>query len=247
MQPIQLIHHTFPRRFFMRKTKPKNDSLWQIGTIPFVALWAATYAVAWLGIWAVFEWIESLRELSSQQTNLIGISFVSIVPAVLQVVVVERLLKKSMRGWIPASLLGTIMTALLFNDGDGNDARMLLMIFSLFVPLALAQMVWLWRRVESAWLWLLASVVAGIVFSLPMREADGSTLGIVMSGLLYGIVQGVIMRYLWMRPRETAKIKHEFAEDENSTQARLGRLQETDETAVSWAYADDAARQSKTQ
>ena len=234
----------------MRKEKSKNDMFWQAGTLPFVALWAGSYAAVWMALWAVLE-ANVIRGLSNEQTNIFAISFITLGAALLQVQVVERLLKHSMRGWMLYTIVGTLLTFLTFHDLSGSDARMILTKLSLLVPAPLIQTVWLWRRVKAACLWPLASVAAAMVFVLPLRsEYSGSSQTLlVIAALLYGLIQGGVMRYLWLQPKETVteKAKFDIGTDRYTDQARTQRLQSSEAPVKPLAYQDERISQRESQ
>jgi hypothetical protein len=221
----------------MGKTKAKNDSLWQMGTLPFVALWAGSYAAAWTALWLSLETLDDILRFSDGGIIMFAISFITLVPALFHVQLVERLLKQRMRGWMLYTLAGTLLTFIVYTDSSLTSNRFVLTLMSLFLPAALLQAVWLRRRVQAAWLWPLATIVAGLVFSLPMRSSEeGSPLIMLVSGLLYGLVQGGIMRYLWFQPKETEKAKLEAV---HSVEDHTTHLQDTDATPAPWLYSDE--------
>lgn len=224
----------------MRKEKAKHGSFWQMGTLPFVALWAGSYAASWLGLWLLLSALASAPFIDNDLIPFIAIAFISLVPALIQVQLVERLLKHRMRGWMLYALAGTLLTLITFTDSSPGSSRFALTMMSLFLPVALAQAVWLWRRVHAAWLWPLATVAAGLAFSVPLRSAeDSSTVIFILSGLLYGLVQGGIMRYLWLQPRETEKAKIQAAQTTQPIEDRSARLQDTTDTPAPWLSGDD--------
>ena len=228
----------------MRKTKLKNDSFWQAGTLPFVALWAGSYAAAWMGVLPFIEWIEDISDFSPQIVSNIAIAFILFLTALLHVQIVERLLKHSMRRWMLYSIVGMLITFFTFRDSSmsGTDhTAMLVTSLSLLVPMPLIQTVWLWRRVKAAWLWPLASVVAAMVFVLPLRGGGGGDGLVILAALLHGIVQGGIMRYLWAQPKDTDKAKVDFAE--NQEMQHTEHLQEIERSNPVWDTDDDQVMQ----
>jgi hypothetical protein len=240
----------------MRKTKQKNDMFWQAGTLPFVGLWAASYAAAWLGVLYFIEWLDDLDVfyLSTQQVSFFAISFILLFSGLLHVQIVERLLKQSMRKWMLYTLVGTVITFFTFRDSSmsgSNQYAMLITSLSLLVPVSIVQTVWLWRRVKDAWLWPLASLVAAIVFILPMRGGSGGDEIMIVATILYGLIQGGIMRYLWTQPKETEKSKVDFAVDDDLLLDgdREQRLKDTQHLHViaPWSVADEHINEQKFQ
>jgi hypothetical protein len=211
----------------MRKLKAKRDAFWQVGTLPFVALWAGSYAIAWGVVLFLFQNVEATRSLSTTQANVLGISTVLLVAGLLHVQVVERLLKHSMRGWMLYTLIGTVITFFTFSIQKGGAMwPTTLTVMSLLLPAPLIQTGWLWRRVKSAWLWPLASIVACLVFALPLR---GSTpqIALLWAALLHGLIQGGVMRYLWTHTKNIKSSRIDFATDE-ADEGRLQRLQQNE-------------------
>lgn len=224
----------------MRKTKAKRDSFWQAGTLPFIGLWACTYGAAWGTAIFLFEIDAFARALSSMQTNIVGISTVLLVASLLQVQVVERLLKHSMRGWMLYTLIGTIITYFTFTNVSGGAMwPTMLTVMSLLLPAPLVQTVWLWKRVHGAWLWPLASLVACIVFALPLRGSTPQHI-LIWAALLHGLIQGGVIRHLWTQEKMTEKAKIDFATDDDKE--RMQRLQES-ETAVMVSMSDTQGSQ----
>lgn len=235
----------------MRKEKLKNDSSWRAGMLPFVGLWASTYAIAWFGVLYFIELLDDLGDFSRQEIDNFAIAFIMIVASLLQVQVVERLLKKSMRGWMLVTLLGTLITFFTFRDSSlsGSDQlTMLITSLSLLVPVPLVQTAWLWRRVKSAWLWPLASLMAAIAFIVPLRSGSGAGELVLFSAALYGLIQGGIMRYLWTQEKEDEKAKVDFDIDQHASHdERASRVQEVGAPPVTWHTRDEAAAQHKAQ
>lgn len=210
----------------MRKTKTKRDAFWQAGTLPFILLWAISYGVAWGAVILLFELAPFTSSLTSTQANVLGISTVLLTSGLLQVQVVERLLKRSMRGWMLYTLIGTVITFFTFrNIEDGAMWPTALTVMSLLLPVPLVQTAWLWKRVRSAWLWPLASVVACLIFAMPLRGDTGQST-LIWAALIQGLVQGSVMRYLWTQEKDDEKARADFAT--HDVEDRIQRLQENE-------------------
>ena len=133
---------------------------------------------------------------------------------------------------------------------SGSDrTAMLVTSLSLLVPVPLVQTAWLWRRVKAAWLWPLASIVAAMVFVLPLRGGQGGDGIIILAALLHGVIQGSVMRYLWTQPKDTEKSKVDFATNEHSDEVSTERLNSSTHLQViaPWATVDDHTAEQKTQ
>lgn len=200
----------------MRKAKAKNASpLYErlpapLGLSLFIGLWAGSYIASWGLTINLLERIDQAARLTQDQVNIVAISMVLLIAASLQVLVVERLLKRSMRGWMMVSIVGTFVTYFTFKTNVPND-QIILTVLSLLLPVPFFQALWLHRRVQAAWLWVLASLVACAVFALPLKPGNGSSDMVFMwSCLLYGLIQGGIMRFLWLQPRPMEKAKVQF-------------------------------------
>jgi hypothetical protein len=172
-----------------------------------------------------------------------SIAIITIIPALIQVLLAERLLKRRMRGWLWYTLIGMLLTFIPFSF-DSSSAFIGLM--KMVLPVALLQTAWLWRRFQGAWLWPLATLVAGALFILSMRIDNSSLPIIVLPGLMYGLVQGAIMRYLWLQPKETEKAKVDALQTTPPIEERAARLQDTSDTSAPWIYGDDQRAQRET-
>jgi hypothetical protein len=219
-------------------TKPKNDKLkneqHRMRTLPFLLLWTIGHGGAWLLAILLYGLVSNLWRIDSIADALYVAFAPGIVTILTQILLVERGLKKSMRGWLPVSLAGLLVSAFAYyvyeNQILSSDASIQMIVLSLLLPVALAQSIWLYRRVKSAWLWAVAAAVSALVFVIPLGFIQEN--GIVqfvmftLAGILQGIVTGSTMRHLWTMERE--KAKHESVQTGQTDEARLERLQESD-------------------
>ncbi len=223
-----------------------------MSNVPFLIVWAMGYAFTWISAW--FGGM-ALSQLLIQQNIMVDSPFFWLVLAAggvglflstIQIVLVERGLKQRMRGWLPTSMAGWGLSALLLNIlitmpsfgsslGGLSPTQSLTVFFASFLlPPAITQFFWLRRRVKSAWLWVIAAVVSAALFVLPFAWTSNFTndqflLPIMVmgaAGLLHALVSGSIMRHLWTQPLE--KDKHEKAKSALSD-ADYSRLELHDE------------------
>jgi hypothetical protein len=205
-------------------------------TLPFLLLWLLGHGGAWaFAIW-LYSGLASLPVIPGSLFETLYISFVpGSLTALIQILLVERGLRKSMRGWIPVSLAGLLASAFAYNayisQTLGSEQNVQVILLSLLLPVALVQAFWLHRRVKNAWLWAIAAMVSAVVFVMPLGLI--TTNGIFqlfvigLAGVLQGIITGSTMRHLWTMERE--KAKHEAVQSgqtDEAGEARLERLQE---------------------
>lgn len=235
----------------MRKAKLKNDTFWQRQTLPFIALWTAIYVATWFGAWGLITRINIYRYLPGQYGLNFIVAFITLLPALIQVQLIERMMGQSMRRWMLYSLFGsgismgilTVLTSIL------REESVIPLALALMLPTTILQTIWLRRRVHSAWMWILASIVGSIIFSIPFRDTLGVTFAMVPAGLLYGLIQGSIMRHLLTQAKDTESAEVDLATDEHESQAEsLERLQTLEHLRViaPWAAADEQTEQRKT-
>jgi hypothetical protein len=216
-------------------TKIKNDER-RPSQLAFMALWVGSYIVLWLVLWTVLEiWV--YRRLPFEAAGAVCISL-ALVPltAFMQKLAIQRFLGHSIRAWFRTDILGGFLSMMVFAFGaDAIKNNMLMASLLLFTPLAFLQMLCLWPHVKSAWLWLLASIVAALSFAFPFRDYDKLLASHMLSfvilglGLVHGTVQGVIMRYLWTQPRTLNKQKISHTPDESQEAGeRLGLSEDPD-------------------
>lgn len=233
----------------MPKTKLKPDQPPRLGFLPFVILWALTYAGGWFAALGLLSILDRLTS-SELPHNTIAITGVLMLPALLQVPLVERGLNRTMRGWLWATAAGMLITQVTFVNGSPSDGRFFLTLLSLLLPVALIQTLWLWRqRVRSAWLWPLASVAATVMFTQIMTHANNSSsyqMILLGAAALYGLVQGAIFHHLRQQPSsdEKAKTDARRAGNEESRAARLSL--ETHQAVIApWSVADTPTAQTQ--
>jgi hypothetical protein len=253
--------------------KIKRDPNKPSGRIRFVAMWTLGMLLAQVIsslLVAVLTRAVSLFDVTS--LFILASGLVLPIRAFIQMQIVERLLKRSMRGWTLYTITGFVTTLVVYfmlrvippleesfwNSFQGNGRIYGLLLQSTLLsglPTLAFQTFWLRRHVKQAWLWMLVGVSlmmvsAGQQLAIVTLRVDSQSISNVtqiLLTLIYWIVPGLAMYHMMTHPREAEKAKTEAAEDDMISQERLQRLQEAGETADSWAYADDAARQSKTQ
>lgn len=237
----------------MEKQK-RHSALRQIS---FVLVWSISLAA--VGFLArVFTTSILAPLLPTDQTLLLSRLISLLIPALLQVQLVERLLKRPMRGWMLYTLPGILITILLMElvrfflpaPVARFDPYLLLSTLAFIVPAPVLQGLWLRQRVHKAWLWPTAALLTALVFSaFPSDGSNPHLLWLILT-LLYGVIQGTVMHALWQHPKdiEKAKVDFDVADDTAADQHRIERLQTSEHLRTSpWPYADEAASQQKSQ
>jgi hypothetical protein len=212
--------------------KIKRD-LWTNRLLPFALLW--TISLTGIGLLTrLFLSFVLAPLLPTDQTLTLSRLLGIILPSLGQIILVERLLKRSMRGWMLYTLPGALLTlilvpaALTLPNPEGRlDLYILLSVLAYIVPTPVLQAFWLRSRVKRAWLWPLASFLTALAFSaFPSNGTNSLGLWLILT-LIYGLIQGTVMHTLWTHAKETEKVKVEFdIDDESSRDAdRIERLQ----------------------
>jgi hypothetical protein len=228
----------------MRKTKAKRDSQ-SIGTrIPFIALWVLFYFVG-MFINQAFHLTHPTEYLTIDQVNIVSISL-GLIPVLLQVLMIERLYKRSMRGWLAVTILGTFITLLInpwaWPMTGNSDVRFFLNVAAVIVPPLLFQTIWLWRNVKSAWIWptlIAARWLFWIAINRFFPAVSESPLAWVLT-ILELMIEAAVLHALLMHPKDTEKAKVDFATDDQSItdHERLERLQEREHSRPLWKGDD---------
>lgn len=238
----------------IQKTKEKRGvSSWLHRRIPFALLWALAMAI----IAALSRTITDsafFKSLSYQQMAIVLVLWTDIVGGMLQVQLIERFLKRSMRGWLVVTLVGNLITLFVANLITTNRAIPANVVSGLIpivylVPPLLLQTIWLARRVEKPWLWGASTFILSIGFNKlyeRMPYLNYSPIAPVL-GFLSAFIVGIIMHYLWSHPRDSEKAKHDLTADGQSDEfARLERLQELENSSPLWEAGDHPTLQRDT-
>lgn len=240
----------------MRKTKAKRESFWRKQMLPFVVVWTIGAVLVKIMSSTLVNFLSSMTQQSypevSTLTSVIGIGL-------LQVFLVERLLKKSMRGWMLYTALSAL-AILILNEvflqlffGPTLFLRTILdnyqplSSFALNVPTALLQAFWLRQRVHRAWLWPLLTIPLLVISTEIQYGQQNYGLLKMILFLSVGVVQAALMHYFWQHPKQTENTHIDFAEDDESSHEplRLERLQERDQQTPLWDVDDDQVLQSE--
>jgi drug/metabolite transporter (DMT)-like permease len=240
----------------VQKTKEKRSSHNLARRLPFVIVWALSGMM--VGTVAnIFMATELARNLTIQQAVMTGVLWSSIVGGLVYIVLIERLLKHSMRGWLVYSLIGSAITLFFSNILTSRpiaepDIFLVLMAIVHLVPPLLLQTLWLRQRVQKAGLWMMTVLMTATVsniFYTALPELGRSPISppALVLGLIFGLITGSVMHYLWSHPKADEKAKVDFATDEDSNRnyERLARLQERDRSNPLWEISDDQALQSE--
>jgi hypothetical protein len=251
----------------MRKTKSKRGVFWKDQMLPFVIVWTMSIGIIgivsrlWQSIPLPFLYNEpEARVTLSLLTSVIGTGLA-------QVFLVERLLKKSMRGWMLYTLPSILVTLTVNRFLDtalwrieinaylypyiGFWGYLLLSTLGLNAPTSLLQALWLRKRVKHAWLWPLLTIPLLLAFTaIPYGESNYQLLKLITL-LSVGVIQAGLMHYLWSHPRDTEKAKvdaaaHHDAHANHLEQfERLERLQEREHETPLCDDSDHQTLQSK--
>lgn len=241
--------------------KHKNDSP-RLNNLQFLILWLLGHIVSWalaLGanrfLFSSGIYIHNLLIMALLMALGPGIPI-----SIIQVMLVERGLKKSMRGWLPVSLIGWVLSGIAFYAlWDDIALNMFssvvqrLYFIPLFLPVAVLQYFWLRRQSRHAALWVLSTVTGAVLFSMTgdrLSYSFGVTRYVLaaIAAILYGAATGATMLYLSMN--RTGKVKHseDYRESvEGEERARLARLSEsTPDSELSPLDGAQAVQRAKT-
>lgn len=110
----------------------------------------------------------------------------------------------SAAGWLAGGALFALLTPLAFTATIPST-----LIFALvFTVPALAQWRVLRRTIKQrAWLWVLANIVAGILFTLPIETALVADSGLLLmgAGVLQGAVTGILLHQIMVESQQAAR------------------------------------------
>lgn len=206
-------------------TKAKKFQAPHLTSTAFMGLWIGGHVGAWV-LAVLVNRILTMFGIYIQSDFLLGLLMAlgtGIPTAIVQVLLVERGLRRSMRGWLPISSFGWTLSGIafyltwlniplaqdLFNLTNGELLQRLLFL-PFFLPVAIVQYAWLRRKVKQAWLWLVAAASGALLFGLPNSWAlvtnsyDTlvmlSLLATAIAALLYSGVTGAIMLHLQTQP-----------------------------------------------
>jgi hypothetical protein len=206
-------HHSQPvvKDEMLMIEKPKNSTS-RMGTLFFLTLWTSFSTGAWL--FTLYLWLNYQSIFAPDAPHALLIAFFpGFLPAIGQMLLMRYGLKKrSVASWIPVSLVGQLASAFSYYaffqtaySAESTAAR----VAALFVPAALFQAAWLYRRVKTPWLWVIGGLVSAFLFAFPLRTAyENQDMYYLMVGLaaaMQGLVSGSIMRHLWTQEREKNK------------------------------------------
>jgi hypothetical protein len=192
----------------MHKEKRKYTAFTGSQTAAFILLWSASYAIGFGTLWLTLEQIDSDpfgRSLIGQvfrywDVTTIFLLFGLTIPGLVQMLIIKRFLQGSPRGWISLTSVGIIiswvivhLTRLLVLERRGEQLEFLM--FALFMPVSLAQTIWLTQHIKRAWLWPLVSLIGTIVF-LAILIMWMELSSIVIGAIVYGLLMGIAMFYL---------------------------------------------------
>lgn len=233
----------------MEKTKAKRGTHWLARRLPFALLWAFSAAIM-SALSNAFTATRFFNSLTMHQMALFLVLWVDIAGGLVQVQLIERLVKRSMRGWLVYTLIGNFITLFFANliitsTTIPYDTMHALIPLVYLAPPLLLQTVWLWRRVYTPWLWASAAVIMSLGFNALYVFLPRLAVSLISQvlGLISGLIMGVIMHYLWAHPKDTEKAKIDFASDKD--EERIERLQKREQANPLWNMGDEQAMQSE--
>lgn len=202
----------------MRKPKEKRSLRWQTQMLPFAVVWAIAITSA---TWIIGILIQILLYpfLTLQGAGVASNFLPTLVVGLIQVLLVERLLKRSMRRWMLYTTVGGFITvflihivarSILYNPNFTPDLYMLVNFIAYYAPAPLLQFFWLRRRVNRAWFWPVISLFVMFLFSIKgflTREYGSGVIEAVVQMVAYGILQASLMHTLWQHPKDAEKTK----------------------------------------
>jgi hypothetical protein len=259
--------------------KLKRDSQGRVGQGLFLAVWIGGIAITQWISGQVFLWLFSLMtgSLIEKVNPLFLINSLGIlVIAFAQVQMVERLLKRSMRGWTLYTIAGVVTTWVLYfffqlpfflesltswYSQWGFYASTILNVFISTVPTALFQTLWLRRYTQDprdAWMWpLVIVIISAVSQGLQMYViSNGYTLSStsnvlpimnLVTLLLYSVTTGLIMHTLISHPKAVQKAKTSLSDEgDMAYPSRVTRLQEAENAGPSDTSAYQPPKQQST-
>ena len=234
----------------MQKTKPKRGLNRLTQGVIFAILWAVIVAIFSALLKSLTE-TPAFVNLTLLQITLILTLWPNIIRGWVQVQLIERLLKRSMRGWLIYTLAGSLITLvitnLLYTVPDWAARLPETIKLSVYLLPELLQFIWLWKHVKKAWLWPLFTVITYLGLNHLYMNSPWFAASPVLPMLvpLFNFIEGGIMYYLVTHPKNAEKTKVEFAADEQSEHERLQRLQEDESHGPLWDIGDDQTLQSE--
>lgn len=225
----------------MDKRKSKNDqprvSEPDKGGGEFWGVWIFSQTVLLLLLWLLVGSYERLPypffTISTFITAFVLIEVFTLAATTLQQTTGERFLRFSMKNWAFVSGLGTALSLVAYVMA--HPMGLLPSALALFMPTALAQMLWLRSHVFFAWLWPLAHLVGIVLFVetwLPQR--DWATL---LLAPLQAIIYTIVIRHLFAQ-HDPDKLKAYLTRQKTFDQARVQRLEEQDANGTFEAVED---------
>jgi hypothetical protein len=240
----------------MQKSKIKRDLPPSGRRLPFVMM-SMLIAVFAILMESGFSATKPYSYLTRQQVE-IAVFVMRLFPTLLQVVLIERLLKCSMRGWLVSTAIAAFVTLIILgtamNWSDNLGIIQLVGTLTVFAPVMVFQTFWLWRRFYKAWYWPLIIVLAQyIVPSILVSFGRSSTIGSIFTvlPLMIAAVEASVLYHILSHPKDTEKAKvdaaaHHDAHANHLEQfERLERLQKREHETPLWDDSDHPALQSE--
>jgi hypothetical protein len=233
----------------MQKSKLKRGTRLSGRKWPFIVMSVPIFMLGNV-IEAAFVSTQPMQYLSFDQVQ-IAVLALRLIPTLLQVLLIERFLKQSMRGWLVTTTIGTFITLFILTQSSSFPQQIEMVILvgflTVFGPRTILQTLWLWRRFKQAWLWPIFMLLSGYVVpeALRVMSAHGNLFSIY--GLVLAVIEALLLYHLLSHPKDAEKSKIDQAADEHSNahHERLERLQERDTSNPLWDIGDDQTLQSE--
>lgn len=182
------------------KQKPKKNkiaeqslNIWQ-----FLLIWIVTHIGALLAAWWIIDSMGRFNPLDATNAMLMGLGM-GIPVAVVQYLVIRKLIHVDLRYWLPMSAIGWLMSGIVLHlTSTEFPIEISLQILIFFLIPATLQSVILRQHIQNAWLWMLANAVGGIVLAFPITTTRSiEAIVLTAGGILQTIVTGIIIFWLF--------------------------------------------------
>lgn len=235
----------------MQEPKSKRNSRLSGRILPYAAM---SILISIIGVMteSAFSATKPFNYLTYYQVS-IAVFLLRLVPALLQVFLIERFLKQSIRGWFASTALGTLISLLILGTITSWPSNLEIIqitgLLTVYGPQMVLQGLWLQRRVKKAWLWPLSIIFAQYMLPSVFMRFDNllviSTL-FAVHPVVAALIQAMTLYFLLSHPRETEKAKIDHSADTRADEnARIERLQEVDHSTPLWNSGDEQALQSE--
>lgn len=192
----------------MPKEKRKNSSFTRLYEPILILLWSIPYAAGFGVLWLTLQYVEADIYKASLISKIFldwdfsskFIFFGLLIPALIQMLLVKRILQMSRQVWISLTGVGIILSWAFLRMVQGFvpatrpdlDLKFGLFMVALFTPVAMIQTIGLAERMKRPWVWPLASLIGSICFLAKFQSVSGLG-GFLEGGCLYGVLTGAVL------------------------------------------------------